>query len=232
MDNCGSGRWRSGAVRPDAGVVTQLTLPLQTQPALGREDFVVAAGNREAVAFIDAWPDWHTSAAVLYGPPSSGKSHLVSIWAQRAGARVVELRDLDDPILRECGAIAVENVDTPAVNEVAEHLLFALIERGGPLLLTGREAPSLWQARMPDLVSRYRSLLAFALWAPDDALLEALTRKLFDDRQLTVPDAVIAHMLRSLERSPAAIRDFVARADQTALAEKRPITVNLIRGLL
>ena len=106
--------------------------------------------------------------------------------------------------------------------------MFALLERGAPILLTGREAPSQWSARLPDLVSRYRALLAFGLWAPDDALLEAVARKLFQDRQLSVPDTVIAHMLHSLERSPAAVRDFVARADERALAEKRPITVGLI----
>jgi hypothetical protein len=39
-------------------------------------------------------------------------------------------------------------------------------------------------------------------------------------------------MVLSLERSPSAIRDFVAHADATALAEKRPVTVGLIRELL
>jgi hypothetical protein len=39
-------------------------------------------------------------------------------------------------------------------------------------------------------------------------------------------------MIHSLERSPAAIRDFVARADAVSLAEKRPITAALIQDLL
>jgi hypothetical protein len=38
--------------------------------------------------------------------------------------------------------------------------------------------------------------------------------------------------LRSTERSPAAVRDFVARADAHALALKRPITVQLVGELL
>ena len=85
---------------------------------------------------------------------------------------------------------------------------------------------------MPDLVSRVRALLAFALWAPDDALLMGLAVKLFADRQLAVPESVVAHMIRSLERSPEAIRDFVARADAAALAAKRPINTSLINELL
>jgi chromosomal replication initiation ATPase DnaA len=59
-----------------------------------------------------------------------------------------------------------------------------------------------------------------------------LARKLFADRQLSVPDAVVAQMIRALERSPAAVRDFVARSDAAALAAKRPITPGLIRDLL
>jgi chromosomal replication initiation ATPase DnaA len=55
---------------------------------------------------------------------------------------------------------------------------------------------------------------------------------LFTDRQLAVPDPVIMRILRSVERSPAAIRDFVARADARALAEKRPITAALVTELL
>lgn len=212
--------------------MSQLVLPLETKPALGREDFIVSAGNRDAVAFIDAWPDWPAPAAALFGPSGSGKSHLVSIWAGHADARIIEANDLDDAILSEGGAVAIENADAGVLADGAECALFALLERGGPLLLTGRETPSQWSARLPDLVSRYRALLAFGLWAPDDALLEALARKLFQDRQLQVPDAVIAQMLRLLERSPSAIRDFVSRADERALAEKRPITVSLIRGLL
>jgi chromosomal replication initiation ATPase DnaA len=192
----------------------------------------VAAGNGEAVAFIDAWPDWPAPAAALHGPSGSGKSHLIAIWAERSHARVIEARDLGDAGDLETPVVAVENVDAEILSDAAEHALFALLERGGPLLLTGREAPSQWAAKLPDLLSRYRALLAFGLWAPDDALLEALARKLFDDRQLTVPDPVIAHMLHSLERSPAAIRDFVARADAKALAGKRAITPALIREIL
>jgi len=85
---------------------------------------------------------------------------------------------------------------------------------------------------LPDLASRFSALLALPLWAPDDALLAGIARKLFTDRQLIVPDAVISRMLLSLERSPAAIRDFVDRADAKALAEARPINLALIRELL
>jgi chromosomal replication initiation ATPase DnaA len=206
--------------------VTQLVLPLETRSATGRADFIVAPGNASAVAFIDSFPNWPAPAAVLHGPPASGKSHLAAVWAQKAGAAVIEATALDANI--PDGALVVENV-APGV---AEAPLFALIERGAPLLLTSQAAPADWPVVLPDLVSRTRALLGFALWAPDDALLMGLAVKLFADRQLAVPESVVSHMIASLERSPGAIRDFIARADAAALAEKRPINLSLIKGLL
>jgi chromosomal replication initiation ATPase DnaA len=67
---------------------------------------------------------------------------------------------------------------------------------------------------------------------PDEALLATIARKLFADRQLLVPDAAIAQMLRLLERSPRAIREFIAKVDAVALAEGRPVNLPLVRALL
>lgn len=210
--------------------MTQLVLPLAVRSASGRDNFIVVPGNSRAVAFIDSWPGWPAPAAALYGPAASGKSHLAAIWAQKTGARVIAADDLRADV--PDGALVVEDVAAG----VAEAPLFALMERGAPLLLTSQVAPSDWphqfQLALPDLVSRLRALLAFPLWAPDDALLMGLAVKLFADRQLQVPENVVLHMVRALERSPGAVRDFVARADAAALAQKRPVNLSLIKDLL
>jgi len=210
--------------------VTQLVLPLEIRSAQGRADFIVAPANQQAVAFLDSYPHWPAPAVALFGPAASGKSHLAAVWADKAGAAVLEAAQLESAI--PAGPLVVENV----MAGVAEAPLFALLERGTPLLLTAQLPPAEWPEKfaltLPDLVSRVRALLAFALWAPDDALLMGLAVKLFADRQVQVPENVVTHMIRSLERSPAAIRDFVVRADMIALAGKRPINISLIKDLL
>jgi chromosomal replication initiation ATPase DnaA len=210
--------------------VTQLVLPLEVRSASGRDDFIVAPANSRAVAFIDSWPAWPAPAAALFGPPASGKSHLAAVWAQKAGARTIAAASLLESV--PDGALVVEDVDQGTDQGMADAPLFALLERGAPLLITSQTAPAEWQVGLPDLLSRARALLAFPLWAPDDALLMGLAVKLFADRQLQVPENVVLHMVRSLERSPAAVRDFVARADAAALAQKRPINLSLIKDLL
>jgi chromosomal replication initiation ATPase DnaA len=213
-------------------MASQIPLPLPAATRLGRADFIIAAGNRAAVAFIDSWPDWPGAAAALFGPPGSGKSHLAAVWAEMSQAEILDAAGLCEADLARPLPLAIENLDRAPLSPAAETTLFALLERGHALLLTAHERPRAWAVKLPDLKSRCDALLAFPLWAPDDALLTALAKKLFADRQLAVPEAVIGQMIRALERSPAAVRDFVARADAEALAAKRPVTTALIRELL
>lgn len=193
---------------------------------MSRDAFIAAPGNARALAYLDAFPDWTAPAAALIGPPASGKTHLAHIWAERSGASLVAARDLKELV---AGPLAVENVDDGVGDEA---VLFALLERGSPLLLTARSAPAQWRTSLPDLASRYRALVAFGLGAPDEALLMALAVKLFADRQVAVPEAVVTHLVRQLERSPAALRDFIARADAAALQTQKPINLQLIRALM
>ncbi|HHY48446.1 MAG TPA: chromosomal replication initiator DnaA, partial [Alphaproteobacteria bacterium] len=66
----------------------------------------------------------------------------------------------------------------------------------------------------------------------DDALLAAILVKLFADRQLAVPPALVPWLVRRMERSTAAARDLVGAIDSLALAEARPITRGLVAEVL
>lgn len=211
----------------------QLPLALSTAPAVSRDDFIVTASNAEAVAFIDSWPRWSVSSAALVGPAGCGKSHLGLVWANHARATLVDARRLDDQLAARvpAGPVLIDNVDQAAPAE-RDGALFSIFNRGEPTLLIGRQPSADWPVLLPDLASRFRALLVFPLWAPDDALLAALAQKLFADRQLHVGTDVVDRMIASLERSPASIREFVERIDREALAQKRRITLGLVRELL
>src|SRR5205814_2857410 len=129
----GSGLWRRVSARNfdrKPCRVTQLILPLEIRSAQGRADFIVAPANQQAVAFLDSYPHWPAPAVALFGPPASGKSHLAAVWADKAGARIMEAHSLGADI--PDGALVLENV----AEGVPEAPLFALLERGAPLLLT------------------------------------------------------------------------------------------------
>lgn len=211
----------------------QLALDLPHRPALGRQDFLVAPCNEEAVGWIDLWPDWPGPALVLCGPPASGKSHLAAVWRARAGAVVPDPAALPDAAAIEAAPhVLLEGADRIADEEALLHLYNRIAERAGSLLLTADAPPSRWPTRLADLASRLRAAPVAGIGRPDDALLGALLVKMFADRQLAPGPELVAFLLPRMERSFAAARALVERLDEAALAQRRTITVPLARAVL
>lgn len=201
----------------------QIPIPLDHQPQLGREDFIVSPSNRAALELIERWPEWPTALVVLVGPPGSGKSHLVNIWRERSGAVEYRLGEpLQDPLP---DAIVIDNVDLQAIDERGLfHLINGMAETGGHLLVTARTPVTDWGVHLPDLRSRLRLATPGNLETPDDALLRQVLVKLFADRQLQVDKAVIDYLLKRMERSLEAARLLVEEIDREALVENRRIS--------
>jgi DnaA regulatory inactivator Hda len=214
----------------------QLVLDLGHRAAFGREDFLVAPGNSEAVDWIDRWPAWPGHAVAIFGPPGCGKSHLVHVFALHAQARVITPSDVTTAnvpnLVEDHAALALEDGETVTDPRGLLHLYNTIKERGGHLLLSSREPPARWPVELADLKSRLAAVPAVRIAAPDDAMMEAVLVKLFADRQITVAPDVIAYLLRHMDRTFAAARDVVAKADGAALAGKRAVTIPLVKEVL
>ncbi len=211
----------------------QLLLPLPVRAALGEADFLVTDSNREAVAWLDAWPEWPGQGLVLHGPSASGKSHLLAIWCKRAGAALLDGEGLSrEQALAASGPVAVDNADRCADAQALLHLINQVRAAGGSLLLTASTPAPLWPVSLPDLSSRLKALPGAGLLTPDDALLTGLANKLFQDRQMLVPDKVIAFMVVRLERSCAAMAEAVDQLDRAALEARIAITVPFAKAVL
>ncbi|UWR21512.1 chromosomal replication initiator DnaA [Sulfitobacter sp. S190] len=219
-------------------MATQLGLALPARTARGRDDFLVAPNNAMAVALIENWRNWAGAKMVLSGPSGAGKTHLVHVWAQAAGARIVNAADLHSDTVPELAqsSIAVEDVDRIAGHLEAETALFHLhnmvLAEGHSLLLTGTPPAAHWGLALPDLASRMQGATEATIDAPDDALLSAVLVKLLADRQLVPRPDVIPYLLKRMDRSFAAARDVVAALDAESLARQRPVTRALAAQVL
>jgi len=214
----------------------QLVLDLGHRPAFGRDDFLVTPGNHEAVEWIDRWPAWPGHALALFGPAGCGKTHLAQVFALRASAPVLAAADVRPEavarLIEAHQSLVLEDGEAVADPRALLHLFNAMKEQGGFLLLTSCEPPARWPTALPDLKSRLSAVPAVRISPPDDAMMEAVLVKLFADRQLEVAPDVIAYLLRRMDRSFAAARQVVARADAASLADKRAITIPLIKQVL
>lgn len=210
------------------GQSLQLVFSLPHSESFAREDFIAGPSNSAALSLVDRWPDWPGRAVALVGPEGSGKSHLASIWAERAGARVLSGRALGgvDPVAAlSTGALVIEGLAPQTVDEISLfHLLNLVREENAHLLITTRTLPAGWPIGVRDLISRLRALPVVTVNAPDDALLQALMMKLAADRQIDLDPALSSYLVQRLERSFGAVRSAIARLDREALRQKRPVS--------
>jgi chromosomal replication initiation ATPase DnaA len=213
----------------------QMALDLALPESLARDDFLEAPCNSEALALIDAWPDWPAPVVALVGPPGAGKSHLGSIWADVSGARRRAARDLAGGSPADAlatGALLLEDAG-PRTSEVPLfHLINAAKEEGAFVLMTAREAPVSWGTSLRDLASRLRALPVARLAEPEDALLRAVLVKLFADRQMVADGEVVEFLARRMERSLDAARRLVAALDRESLETGRRLTRPLAAQVL
>ena len=214
----------------------QLVLDLPHRTARGRDDFLVTPSNAAAVAMVDRYPDWPHYGMVLLGAVGSGKSHLLEVWCQAAGAPLVSAgavgAEAPDRLLTG-GALAIDDAPGNALDERALfHLLNLARQTGSHVLLASTIDPAHWNVALPDLASRLRALAVARLDPPDDVLLRGVLVKLFADRQLAVEEQVVSYLMLRMPRSLEAARALVAEIDRLALIEKAAVTRGLAGRVL
>lgn len=223
-----------------SNALEQIPLDLGHRTALGRNDFLVAPNNHDAVAWIDLWPEWPAPCLILYGPVASGKTHLGAVWAETSSAVCVKASSINEDVIRDIADmnhhVIIEDADTLIGDIKGEKGLFHLYnifkEEGRSILLTLREPPVRRSFALPDLASRLRAAPSVAIREPDEQLLSALLVKLFNDRQIRISTEVLHYILPRIERSFEAVRNLVEEADRRAMIEKRNIAIPLIREII
>lgn len=220
----------------------QLVLDLPQRVALGRDAFLVADSNLQAIALIDAFCDWQHPVQWLYGPAGCGKSHLAAVLAHQVEAVFIQASNLhDDPQVAKilardvsCDVVIIDGLDglASAAEEVLFHLMNNAGHGGAAILLLSQQPAACLPIALPDLASRLKAVPSVAVGRADDALAADLLRKLFADRQVIPDPRVIDFLLLRIERDYAAMGRVVEAIDKAALAQKRAITVPFVTTLL
>lgn len=221
--------------------ITQLPLEFPHRPSLGREDFMVAGCNSEAVANIDLWPNWPYFAICIYGPEGCGKTHLANVFAQMVAMhtnhpyRIPFIKanqlnkEMAHTLFEQSPQIVIEDLHNLTNQEAMFHLYNTYRDLGGNILFTSNQAPARINFTLPDLRSRMNIVPALEIKAPDDDLLMALLVKLFTDRQITPTPELLEYLLKNMYRSFSYTRKLVEEIDNISLAKKRAISINIAK---
>ncbi|MEO5735475.1 MAG: DnaA regulatory inactivator Hda [Rubrivivax sp.] len=219
----------------------QLPLPIGPRPAREFRNFVTGA-NAAVLAQVRSLslPSRPPAAPLyLWGPPGSGKSHLLQAlasqvreggaqvaWFDAAGARPAAL-------LSETALLVLDGCDgfdAEAQQQAFRHFVEATTL--GVQVVAGGRLPPVDLPLRDDLRTRLGWGLVFAL----EPLSEADTRHALlqemAGRGIEMADGVLRHLLTHFPRDLTHLMDLLDRLDDHALASQRRLTVPLVRELM
>jgi len=227
---------------PRAG---QIPLPILPRPEARFATFVagpntVAAAAVRAAAEVDGEP-----YLFLFGPPGTGKSHLLhaACHASVERGRTAVYLPLGEPGLipevleglERIALVAIDDIDRIAGQPAWEHGLFALYNRlreaRRTLLVSADRPAGDLPLALADLRSRLAWGPAFRLQPLADADCATLLREAAHARGLDLGEPAIAYIMRRSPRDPRGLLAVLDALDQASLREKRRPTVPLIRTL-
>jgi chromosomal replication initiation ATPase DnaA len=207
----------------------QIPFNIPSPPNFAEEDFIIAECNHNAYNFIKQWPNWgeHRFGRILYlyGGHGCGKTHLAHIWRKYSQAQF-----LSAPTLGNDACYILENIEEHLVDEAQLfHFLNHIIDHKQYLLITSNIHPDQLKVRLVDLRSRLNAIYALEITMPDEELLSKVLIKQFSDRQMQVNLPVIQYITKHIERSFYAVDNLVERLDHASLAQKRHVTIPLVK---
>ena len=221
--------------------ISQLALDFPHRPSLGRDDFLVAANNQDAVSMVESWPMWPFFAICIYGPSGCGKTHLANVFANNISnltnypyripfirAAQLNLENIHE-LFAQNKCLVVEDLENLQNQEALFHLYNMYRDEGGNILFTSELAPARLNFSLPDLRSRMNIVPAVEIKEPDDDLLSALLVKLFSDRQIMPSPELINYLLANMQRSFAYAQKLVAEIDNISLSRKRAVTLSIAK---
>ena len=212
----------------------QLLLNLRTFPSMGREDYIVSSINKDAVIWLDIWPNWPSLGFIVCGPAGSGKSHLASALQTLSHGFIIEAKNLEESKLgnlTENKCLIVEDIHKFKSEKLLLHIYNMMVERNNNLMFTSNKPISHINFKLLDLKSRILSMPQINIGLPDDELLKNLLIKQFADKGVLVDLEVINYIIKRIDRSFESIIKMVSRINTLSLEKSKKITIPFLKNV-
>ena len=225
--------------------MTQLTLDLGLAPAPTLASYL-PAGNEHAVQHLRAWlePGGCDAGACIYlwGPPGSGKTHLLRALHGALAARgqaagwLHPAAPANTPFSE--GWCAAFMDDVQAYDDAHQHLAFnwfvnaAAPESGTPrAIIAAGSVPPVDLPLRDDLRTRLAWGQVFELQHLPEADMRCALQRAAHARGLALPGALVDWLLAHHARDLSSLMALLDRLDAYALQQGRAITLPLLREM-
>lgn len=219
----------------------QYLLKFASKAYFGEEDFLVTSCNEIAYKAIKLWPYWQHFALNIFGPESSGKTHLAHIWINHIEKNLekpvdiplVEAKNINmknfNKLINTYQYLVVENMSSEINEEALFHLYNGFNVPDKFILFTSEQPLAQLPLKLADLHSRLNTVPTAEILKPDDEMLTALIAKLFNDRQIIISQEILAYILNNAERSFDYIAKLVEEIDEVSWIYGRAVSIPIVK---
>ena len=235
----------------------QMVFDFPINPRYSFDNFVICGGNELAYSFTDmlARNPAH-KVLYLYGPPGSGKTHLLAALGKTVLAGNSDSREISIPYIsfrqvdqfyngeylaEETSRLAERFSDAPILLVDDLHLIpdnvhirlelwqifNDFFDSGRKIAVTGLQHPRDLPTLDEHLISRLLWGLVARVDVSDDDCRHLIVKKLAEDRHVTVPAEVIDYLIVHSRRDIPSLMEALESLNRHALSTRRKISVRL-----
>ncbi len=217
----------------------QLLLEWGTSRPHTLSNFVVGKNAELLTLLTSIVEQSHTNAMhrmiSIWGPPGSGKSHLLKALLKQANARVLTAAHPLSEFVWSAEHTMYLLDDTDQLSEQHQQAAFALFnhvrDTGGYWVATANQPPAQLHLR-EDLRTRLGWGLIYELHElSDEEKIDALSQSA-QSRGLSLSPGVLPYLLMHFRRDMPSLSAMLDALDRYSLETQRPITMPLLRELL
>jgi len=204
----------------------QLNLFNNNQADYSRQNYIILDENKHIYNSVIDDLSW--KCLILFGPKSSGKTHLAHIWQSINDAIFINVNNFVSEI-RYSDTFILEDVQNIKDEAMLLHCYNYMKESDKRLLITSSISPKKLNFKLRDLSSRILSTTSVKILPASEELLRIMLIKRFSDKQLKIDLKVINYILARIERSFYSIDKIIEKIDNESIGPN--VTVPFISTL-